>query len=194
MRLLKIIVFFSLSFMAFAPQAMAQNSSGSVREQFEELYKKSGSYQQYKVVKKTAFTQIQKNVLDSIKGLKSTIKNHRTSLDKQQKRIGELEQQINSLNNQLTSSSEKENLIDFLGLELTKSKYKLTVWILIFSLLGLLLYFIYSYKNSNTVTKETKQLYEEIEQEFEQHKRKSLEKEQQLRRKLQDEINKQRGV
>ncbi|WP_407267387.1 hypothetical protein R8G64_12630 [Tenacibaculum maritimum] len=44
------------------------------------------------------------------------------------------------------------------------------------------------------MTKEAKNNLAEIEQEFEEHRKKSLEKEQKIRRQLQDEINKQRGV
>ncbi|MFL0155057.1 hypothetical protein V2714_10940, partial [Tenacibaculum maritimum] len=57
-----------------------------------------------------------------------------------------------------------------------------------------LFFFIYKFKESSALTKEAKNNLAEIEQEFEEHRKKSLEKEQKIRRQLQDEINKQRGV
>ena len=53
---------------------------------------------------------------------------------------------------------------------------------------------MYKFYNSNTVTKEAQNNLTDVEQEFELHRKKSLEKEQKLRRKLQDEINKQRNA
>ena len=131
---------------------------------------------------------------DTIKNLKSTIVSKQDLINNQNKKLTSLENQITSLKNNLTESSEKEDQISFIGINLTKSNYNLIVWIIIFTILSLLVYFIYRFKNSNILTKETRSSFDEIEQEFEQYKKKSIEKEQQLRRKLQDEINKQRGV
>jgi hypothetical protein len=61
-----------------------------------------------------------------------------------------------------------------------------TIGILI---LGLFL-FIVKFKNSNIITKQTKLKLSEIEQEFDTYRQKKLEEQQLLRRKLQDEINK----
>ncbi len=56
-----------------------------------------------------------------------------------------------------------------------------------------LLFFIYKYKNSNSTTKEAKKNLAEIEDEFDDHRRTALEREQKVRRQLQDELNKQKG-
>ena len=56
-----------------------------------------------------------------------------------------------------------------------------------------LTYFIFKFSKSNVLTKEAKSNLIEVEQEFEQHRKKTLEREQKLRRQLQDEINKQRN-
>ena len=88
----------------------------------------------------------------------------------------------------------QKDSIKFLGIEFSKSTYNLLVWSLIGILIILLLYFIYRFKNSNVVTVKAKTDLQELEEEFAVHKKKSLDREQKLRRKLQDEINKQRGV
>ena len=61
-------------------------------------------------------------------------------------------------------------------------------------LLALLLFFIYKFNSSNVLTKQAENTLGEVEDEFEQYRKKTLVKEQQLRRKLQDEINKQKGA
>jgi hypothetical protein len=56
-----------------------------------------------------------------------------------------------------------------------------------------MLFFMYKFSNSNLLTKEAKHNLAEVEQELSQFRKKTLEKEQKLRRQLQDEINKQRN-
>lgn len=67
------------------------------------------------------------------------------------------------------------------------------MWSIIGGLFVLLLFFIYKFKNSNAVTKQAKKSLEETEEEFEEHRKIALEREQKVRRQLQDEINKQKN-
>ena len=57
----------------------------------------------------------------------------------------------------------------------------------------LLLFFIYKFKNSNTVTLAAKSQLADVEKEYESHKKTALEREQKVMRKLQDELNKNRS-
>ncbi len=198
MKFLKIVlcIFLTQTTTNFAQKAATptQSTNNSIEQQFQTLYKESNNYQIYKVVKKASYLSLQKNVSDSINKYKVTVTEKQNLILDQNKKLTKLQQEIDGLNQRLTESSTKEDQIAFLGIALTKANYNLFVWGIIIIILILLLYFIYQFKNSNVVTRETKELLSEIEQEFEEHKRKSIEREQQLRRKLQDEINKQRGV
>ena len=91
-------------------------------------------------------------------------------------------------------SQSKVDNISLFGLLLNKTTYNSILWSLIGVLLISLLFFIYKFKNSSVLTNEAKESLVDVEQEFEQYRKKTLEKEQKLRRQLQDEINKQRGV
>lgn len=193
MKFFKIVFIF-----IFTQSIIAQTSSpdqpNTVENQFKELYKKSNNYQIYKVVKKNEYIRLQNSILDSIKVIKTDAAAKQVKIDEQQKSIIELQTKIDTLNKDLATSIDKEDAIAFIGIPLNKSTYNSIVWGIIFVLLTGLAFFIYRFKNSNVVTKETKSLLTETEEEFEQYKRKSIEKEQKLRRQLQDEINKQRGV
>jgi len=68
------------------------------------------------------------------------------------------------------------------------------MWLIIIALLVLLILFIYKFKSSNSVTKIARNNLADIEEEFEEHRRNALEREQKVRRQLQDEINKQKGA
>ncbi|WP_417800222.1 tRNA (guanine-N1)-methyltransferase [Tenacibaculum sp.] len=193
MKFLKIVFIF-----IFTQSIIAQNSPSeqpnTVENQFIELYKKSNNYQIYKVVKKNEYLRLQNSILDSIKVIKTDASSKQIKINEQQKNITELQTKIDTLNKDLATSINKEDAISFIGVPLNKATYNSIVWGIILVLLVGLAFFIYRFKNSNVVTKETKSLLVETEEEFEQYKRKSIEKEQKLRRQLQDEINKQRGV
>lgn len=166
----------------------------TVENQFKELYKTSNNYQIYKVVKKNDFLTLQKNVLDSIKSIKSDAVNKQKHINQHIQTIKELQTKIDLLNNNLTTSIAKEDAISIAGLQLNKNTYNTIMWSIILGLFAALAFFIYKFNNSNTITKETKSLLADTEEEFETHKRNALEREQKIRRQLQDEINKQRGV
>ena len=79
------------------------------------------------------------------------------------------------------------------GMQMSKGGYNGLMWTIIAALLILLLFFIYKFKNSNAVTKQAKKSLLETEEEYEEYRRNSLEREQKVRRQLQDEINKQKN-
>ncbi|MDE0536433.1 hypothetical protein [Tenacibaculum sp. L6] len=191
--------FFKIAFIfIFTQSIIAQENlpeqPNTVENQFNELYKKSNNYQIYKVIKKNEYLRLQKSILDSIKVIKTDAASKQVKINEQQKSITELQTKIDTLNSDLATSIGKEDAISFIGIPLDKATYNTIVWGIIFALLAGLAFFIYRFNNSNVVTKETKSLLADTEEEFEQYKRKSIEKEQKLRRQLQDEINKQRGV
>jgi len=82
--------------------------------------------------------------------------------------------------------------MSFLGSLVSKGTYNIILWTIIGSLLLLLLFFIYKFRNSNILTQEAKTNLSELEIEYEDHRRRALEREQKISRQLQDEINKQK--
>ena len=194
---LTFVCFFLLG-ISFAQEPIKQQNTekfpNTIKGQFEKIYKKSGNYQIYKVIKKEDFLKLQKYVLDSISLIeKQTIAKQQT-INSQQKNITSLEKNISKLNEDLSSSKGKENSISLFGLQLNKTSYNTLLWGIITILLVSLLFFIFKFKNSNSLTKEAKKALLDVEQDFELYRKKTIEKEQKLRRQLQDEINKQRGV
>jgi len=73
---------------------------------------------------------------------------------------------------------------------MNKGAYKGLVWTIIAGLLGTLLFFIYRFRNSNLVTVATRNNLEEVQEEFESYKKRALEREQKVRRELQNVLNK----
>ena len=193
-KLTLICALVSITTLAQQPAQNIQEFPNTIEGQFKKAYKKSNNYQIYKVMKKQRFLTLQKNVLDSISKMKKEAATKQQTINSQLETIASLESKIAKTNEDLVISMNKEDNISLFGLQLSKVMYNTILWGIIATLLAGLLFFIFKFNNNHSLTKEAKNSLADLEQELEQFRKKSLEKEQKLRRQLQDEINKQRGV
>ena len=129
MKFLKVALFFFLTTIAVSQTSPEETDDTSVKGQFESLYKKSGSYQKYKVIEKNAYSLLQKSILDSVKNLKQTIDTKQHLINEHENKLASLQKEISTLNSQLEESSKIENQISFLGIGLTKANYNIFVWV-----------------------------------------------------------------
>jgi hypothetical protein len=181
-----------LTFFIQAQDSIPQFSVNSIENQFNDVVDGSNSYQDYKVIKKFRINKLRENILDSISSLEKQVSAANNQIDTQQATISSLESNLSNMNQDLAFSQKKENGIEVFGIITEKSTYNTVMW----SFVGLLLvglgFFIYKFQNSHSVTKSAELKLAETEIEFEAHRQKKIEEQQQLRRKLQDEINKNR--
>ncbi|MFD1316649.1 tRNA (guanine-N1)-methyltransferase [Namhaeicola litoreus] len=192
-RLFLLLILLS-TFTVFAQddEPSATLEQGAIEGQFDYLYNKSGKYQEYKVIKITSFNKLKANVLDSLLLLNKQIVESDKVIKSQLDEIKSLKDNLKTTNDNLVEiTNEKDNITGF-GVPMTKGLYNTIMYSLIFGLLGLLLFFIYRFKESNKVTKLAQKTLAETEEEFENYKRVSIEREQKVRRELQDELNKQK--
>jgi len=167
---------------------------GPITSQFDYIYKKSGNYRsdgkRYEVVRVISLDKLRQNVLDTLKvyskkegELKATISGHETT-------ISSLNKKLEETTGNLTSVTEEKDSMSFLGIQVSKASYNTILWTAIGALLGTLLFFVYKFRKSNSLTQEAKSNLSELEVEYEDHRRRALEREQRISRQLQDEINK----
>lgn len=189
----------TLSFSVLASaQNVAKNANlklkeGPISEQFEFILKNSNKYKNYKVVKRDWIEKLQKNVADSINAAQKDLSTEVAKVATQQTEIEKLKIDLAAVNQKIEDLNTEKDSISLLGLQLSKGSYQSLMWGIIAVLAVLWLFFTYKFKASNTVTKEAKTKLAETEHEFEEHRKRSLEREQQVRRKLQDEINKNKN-
>jgi len=176
---------------AFTQQA---RDTLSLPEKFDNIYRTSSSYQEYKVIRKTSFQDLKKQVSDSLNSLKSDLEFKEKRILAQKDSIANIKEVAQTFESDWRQTVAEKNSIQFLGIEILKSTYNVIVWSIILTLLILLTYFVIKFKGSHVITSKAKSDLQELEEEFAIFKKKSLEREQKLRRQLQDEINKQRGV
>jgi hypothetical protein len=166
----------------------------TLENQFDKIYRTSTTYKKYKVIDKDLYQDLKRNVLDSLKTAKEKLIEKEQLLKAEQDNILKTKTNLEKTQKELQISTTKEDSISLFGIQLSKTTYNLILWLLIISLLLALLFFIFKFSKTNIDTKKAEANLLEIEQEFEYYRKKSLGKEQKLRRQLQDEINKQRNT
>lgn len=174
-------------------------NEGSINDQFEYILRKSGNFkgtngQAYEAVSRRMFLALQAHTIDSLKTIQEKLDNTRSTVKTQQAEINTLKTNLETTQSTLDITNSEKNNMSLLGLAMSKTSYNVLMWSIIAGLLTLLLIFIFRFKNSNSVTKAAKKSLAETEEEFEEHRRSALEREQKVRRQLQDELNKQKGV
>lgn len=174
-------------------------SSGTIDSQFEYIFVKSGNFkgtngQRYEAVKQAWLLQLKTNVLDSLKTTYKELDNLEATVNSQVKEIEDLKLNLSNTKSKLDNTISEKDSMQLFGMQMTKPNYSLILWSIVGVLAALLLFFIYKYRNSNAVTKQAQLSLAETEEEFEEHRRNALEREQKVRRQLQDEINKQKNA
>jgi preprotein translocase subunit SecF len=191
----KIIILLGGLLLAINPlKAQEQTEDTSINTQFETIIRKSTNYRQggkrYEVVRLLELEALRKNILDSISTSNNNIVSLRATIAENETSISSLNTKLDETTKNLTQLTEEKDSMSFFGAMVSKGTYKLIVWSIIFGLLAFLLFFIYRFKNSNFLTQQAKSALTDVETEFEQHRRRSLEREQKISRELQDVINK----
>src|SRR5690606_17514558 len=171
-------------------------TDNSLKGQFEELERISGNYRsngiRYEVVKLTDLYAVKNNIFDSLKTYGKAIKDLSATIESNEAEIGTLNSKLQQTTDKLANVTEEKDSISFFGALIGKGTYNFILWSIIFGLLLLLLFFIYRFRNSNALTQQAKTALEELEEEYENHRRNALEREQKISRQLQDELNKQK--
>ena len=183
-----------LCFLVVSITGFSQDDSNSIESQFIKVVDKSNSYQKYKVIKKTKIEGLRKNVLDTIEMLELKIATSKVEIENLKSKVELLTKTLDTTKSNLAASIEEEDKIEAIGLVMKKTTYNTLLWSIISGLLGLLGFLLYKHKNGHEITKNTKLRLTEVESDFDAHRKKTLTNEQLLRRKLQDEINKNRTV
>lgn len=200
MKHLRLLFTLALLVPFFSTYAQEENTTeeqdNTLKGQFEELERKSGNYRangiQYEVIKLSDLYKVKNNIFDSIGTSSKTIKELSTTITANEAEINALNSKLQETTNKLNSVTEEKDSISFFGALISKGTYNFILWSIIFGLLLLLLFFIYRFRNSNFLTQQAKSALADLEEEYENHRRKALEREQKISRQLQDELNKQK--
>jgi len=168
--------------------------SGSIESQFEYIYKRSGNYnaegKRYEVVRALELDKLRDNVLDSLKATRAEANGLNATIGSQKITIDDLNGKLEETTRKLNEVTGEKDSMSLFGASVSKATYNVVLWTIIVGLLLLLLLFVFRFRQSNVLTQEAKAKLADLESEYEEHRRKALEREQRISRQLQDEINK----
>jgi peptidoglycan hydrolase CwlO-like protein len=186
------IVTLSFSTNILAQDAIAQPEleSGTIESQFDYIIEKSSSFKEFQLIRRSSILKVKNNALDSVKNLRKELIEVEKQINPLQEKITNLQHEVTTLNKNLTAVADQKDSILFLGKDFDKTTYSTMVWSIIGLLILLLIFVTIRLKGSSSTTHRTKKEFEKIESEFDEFRKKSLKKEQEIMRKLQDEINK----
>ena len=200
MKFLKTLLlsFFAVSFLSTSAQnadgtEKLSLNSGTIDNQFEFVIRRSNSWQDYKTVKKTWLYALKAHTIDSLNAVHKELDDTKAIVLSQAKEIEDLKLNLSNTKTELSNTISEKDSMQLFGMQMTKPNYSLILWSIVGVLSALLLFFIYKYRNSNAITKQAKLSLAETEEEFEEHRRTALEREQKVRRQLQDMINEQKN-
>ncbi len=200
MKRIQIVLIITLLVPLLTISAQEQSPEGTTDKtlvtQFEELERKSGNYRangvRYEVMRIGDLYRIKSNIFDSINTANASIKTLTATITSNKAEIEDLNAKLQETTNNLKKVTREKDSMSFFGALVSKGTYKLILWGIIVGLLLFLLFFIYRFRNSNFLTQQAKSALADLEKEYEDHRRRALEREQRISRQLQDELNKQK--
>jgi membrane protein insertase Oxa1/YidC/SpoIIIJ len=164
--------------------------SGNIESQFDYILTKSTRWKEFQLIRKTSLLKVKDNVLDSLGTIRKNLISTNQSSSQLELKINSLNKEVVELKNEILIISENIDGISFFGVLINKSTYNVIVWSFIIVLLLAVTVILLKFKNNQLITNRTKNELTKIENEHEEFRKKSLKKEQEIMRKLQDEINK----
>lgn len=189
-RISLILSFFTILGLSAQETETPQQKVNTISQQFEDLLESSNNYQDYKVVKLNSLIKLKSNTADSISGYKVQITDLQSQINSQQDEIKTLNNTLEETKTTLGETRAEKDSIYFLGMPMSKGGYMGMMWGIVAILTMALLFFIFRFKGSNTHTQEARKKLGELEVEYDEYRKKALEKEQKMGRLLQDERNK----
>lgn len=159
---------------------------------FQQLIDRSGAWQNFKMLDRGKLAAFQRSMTDSINGVRSQLVAEKQKVKENEATIKELNDKITEIQAVLDQTKDQKDSVNFFGLLISKSLYNTIMWSIVLALASLLVLYIYKFSNGNVVTKKSINDLNELQEEYENYRKAAIEREQKVRRQLQDEINKHR--
>ena len=159
---------------------------------FQQLIDRSGAWQNFKMLDRGKLAAFQRSMTDSINGVRSQLVAEKQKVKENEATIKELNDKITEIQAALDQTKDQKDSVSFFGALVSKGLYNTIMWGIVLVLASLLVLYIYKFSNGNVVTKKSINDLNELQEEYENYRKAAIEREQKVRRQLQDEINKHR--
>ena len=189
MRLLSIILFFWVLSPTVVGQTLQQKlMTSSLDSQFVYLNLQSRSQDaSFKIIRKTNLDIIRRNVKDSLNTYRKQIVELKNNASSSVENIQSLKDSVNNLSSSLAQEVKKTDSISFLGMDFAKGSYHTMVWTIILVLGAAFFGTLFAFRKAKVDTEESKTTVDELQEELQTLRKKTMEREQLLKRQLLDE-------
>lgn len=189
MRLLSIILLFWVLSPTVVGQTLQQKlMTSSLDSQFVYLNAQSRSQDaSFKIIRKTNLDIIRRNVKDSLSTYRKQIAELKNNASSSVQNIQGLKDSVTNLSNSLEIEEKKTNSISFLGIDFAKGSYHTMVWTIILALGAAFAGTLFAFRKAKVDTDESKITVDELQEELQTLRKKTMEREQLLKRQLLDE-------
>ncbi len=189
MRLLSLFLLFWVSSSTLFGQTLQQKlKTAPLDSQFVYLNLQSRNQDKdFKIIRKTNLDIIRQNVKDSLSIYKKQISGLKGDASSTEGSLQTLQDSVTNLSAALQTEQQKTDSISFLGIQFSKSSYHTMVWVIIIVLAIALFGILAAFRKAKVDTEESKNTVDELQEELQTLRKKSMEREQLLKRQLLDE-------
>lgn len=191
----------ALVLMCFSFVFVQAQNGNSISEQNQKLMKNflalmenSSSYQNYKVIDKERINGFQENLGSYLMQEQSSKQQVVSQLQQKDQAIKSLENQLSKLQTANESLLGNTESISFLGFKVNKATYSVIMWLLVLGSIAFSGILFLKYQRANEITTSSKSILKDLEDEYESFRRVCIQREQDLKRKLYDEMKKTDGL
>jgi hypothetical protein len=186
----RLIVFMALvGTSAFSQPDSVKSKAMNLQDRFALMKSSSQTFQDYKVIKEVVLDGVWKISQDSVNRLKGALATQRASIAQLEKSLSDERSLIEKVRASQQGLEYDSTHISIFGVSFGKTLFVSGVFIVLLGLLGLLGGLFGKLKLISSEAKETRDLLNFSTHEFEEYKKKSLEKQAKLSRELQTERN-----
>jgi len=164
----------------------------TVENQLNVIVSNSTEQNGVKMIRKADLETLHSDVITLLSRNENDLTASKEVIESKNAEIKDLLTQVDEANSKVAATDTANETFLFLGMSLSKALYHSVMWSMVFTLVIFAVFLTTRFKKANGITREAKEKLAEVEEEFESFKRNAIEREQKLRRQLQDEINKQK--
>lgn len=179
---LLVIIITVLPILIFAQSNLIASAADStdIKGQFEYLYKKSNTFEQFKVIPINSYNTLKQNATDSIRLYKKEATIHLNETNSLNNKLESSNTEITQLKEELSTTQNMQNSIKLLGMAVSKNAYRLIMWGVIFSLAIFSTILFLINKRGHQVVINARTRLKEVQEELEKLRKSGILREQKL--------------
>ncbi|MEN8227118.1 MAG: hypothetical protein ABFS38_03105 [Bacteroidota bacterium] len=150
--------------------------SASLESQLNYVKERTRIYNDFRAIREDIFLKMKKNALDSLNKSKLEIATLNSRLSERNFQIETLNSDLGRTKNERDEAIRNKDNLSFLGIKMNKTVYNTIMWFIVLGLAVVAVILFLLFKRTRIITVQTKKEFDEIQNQYETHKKGSREK------------------